>query len=797
MQQLDLGGNQLSSLPPAIAQLQNLQELDLSGNQLSSLPPAIAQLQNLQGLNLRVNQLSSLPPAIAQLQNLQQLNLRGNQLSSLPPAIAQLQNLQRLYLSYNQLSSLPPAIAQLQNLQRLDLRDNQLSSLPPAIAQLQNLQELYLHDNPLPLPPEILGPTWKEVALNKATPAQPQTIIRYYLQKEQHPLNEAKMLLLGQGSVGKTSLVNQILTGKYNPQENKTDGINIQQWKVKRVGEGKEEEGAVQVNIWDFGGQEIMHSTHQFFLTERSLYLVVLDCRQGEEENGLEYWLKLVDSFGGKSPVLIIGNKVDQHSLDLDQRGLQRKYPRIKGFVETSCAQGTGIDNLKKRITEEINQLEHVGDLLPQSWFKVKTQLEALEQDYISYDQYMTLCQEQQVEDQDSQRVLVRFLHDLGVVVNFQEDQRLQDTNVLKPEWVTNGVYKILNYRDLIIEHKGILKLSLLEKILDNNRYPRHKHAFLVKLMEKFELCFPLGDRTKQYLIPDLLPKEEVDTGNWDNALTFEYHYGVLPSSIFSRFMVRVHEQISQKTYWRTGVVLQYEDCRALVRSDREDKTITIDITGVKNRRRGFLSSLRLQFDTIHRSFKGLEVTPKVRLPKHPNILIPYQDLLSAEKAGEKTYFVGELGKKVELKPLLDGFEAEGDRSQQQVKRDSYRQSLGGFEAEGDRSQQQVKRDSYRQSYHTQEPLQNQPESPKPSIISFLEKTKTGYIFLLVSTIFIILLFNPDFVSKMNDLSQDSSHGSLGSLCFGTIIALCWHSHRRINPVGNPSKLPYLKIIQI
>ncbi len=87
-----------------------------------------------------------------------------------------------------------------------------------------------------------------------------------------------------------------------------------------------------------------------------------------------------------------------------------------------------------------------------------------------------------------------------------------------------------------------------------------------------------------------------MDRGNWDNALTFEYHYRVLPSSIFSRFMVRVHEQISQKTYWRNGVVLHYEGCKALVRSDREDKTITMVIIGNKNRRRGFLSSRRLQF---------------------------------------------------------------------------------------------------------------------------------------------------------------------------------------------------------
>jgi internalin A len=33
------------------------------------------------------------------------------------------------------------------------------------------------------------------------------------------------------------------------------------------------------LNVWDFGGQEIMHATHQFFLTRRSLYLLVLSGR--------------------------------------------------------------------------------------------------------------------------------------------------------------------------------------------------------------------------------------------------------------------------------------------------------------------------------------------------------------------------------------------------------------------------------------------------------------------------------------------------------------------------------------
>ena len=353
---------------------------------------------------------------------------------------------------------------------------------------------------------------------------------------------------------------------------------------------------------------------------------------------------------------------MDQHPLDLNKTGLQRKYPRIKGFVETSCKEGVGIEELKERIAEEINNLEHVGDSLPLAWFQVKAKLEALKQDYISYDQYVALCQEEKVEEEDSQHTLVGFLHDLGIVVNFQDDPRLEDTSVLKPEWVTNGVYKILNDRDLIIEHKGILKLSHLQRILDPKRYPRHKHAFLLELMEKFELCFPLVDLPNHYLIPDLLPKEEIYTGDWQNALIFEYHYKVLPSSIFSRFMVRMYEYIYKKTYWRRGVVLAYQNCKALVKCDGEDKNIIISVIGSKNPRRSFLSQIKSQFEAIHMSFKGLEVEPQIRLPHRPELLIDYQDLVHLEEKGHSKWYLPKYGAEINISELLDEFGADRSR---------------------------------------------------------------------------------------------------------------------------------------
>ena len=181
------------------------------------------------------------------------------------------------------------------------------------------------------------------------------------------------------------------------------------------------------------------------------------------------------------------------------------------------------------------------------------------------------------------------------------------DNNVLNPEWVTNGVYKILNDAILIRDQKGVLNCTDLNRILDQEAYPSQKHMFIIDMMRKFELCFPIETDNK-YLIPDILPKEEPDTGEWGNALAFQYHYSVLPNSIISRFIVRMNHKISKNTYWRSGVVLvSGEGNRALINADREDKKIFIWISGNQNTRRNFLSIIRSDFQAIHKTIPALE----------------------------------------------------------------------------------------------------------------------------------------------------------------------------------------------
>ena len=334
--------------------------------------------------------------------------------------------------------------------------------LPESLVKL-NLSGLYLHGNPgLGIPSEVLGPTWSEFNSKTTTLAKPSDIIDYYLRVRggRRPLNEAKLILVGRGAVGKTSLVNRLVDDKFITTT-KTEGINITDWQITLNGDEK-----IRLNIWDFGGQEIMHATHQFFLTQRSLYILVITGREGVEDADAEYWLKLIDSFGAGSPVIVVLNKITEHQFDINKRALQIKYPIIKGFIKTDCKTNCGIEELRKAIEIETDRLEHLRDAFPASWFAIKDRLASMRKNFLSFSDYRSICRKLEEKDTNAQEALAAYLHSLGIVLNYREDPRLQDTHVLNPHWVTNGIYKILNSSKLEAQ-KGEITLDNVKEILN------------------------------------------------------------------------------------------------------------------------------------------------------------------------------------------------------------------------------------------------------------------------------------------------------------------------------------------
>lgn len=578
---LDLSNMRLTILPETVGQLAQLRFLNLFGNQLTALPETIAQLTQLEQLHLGSNQLTALPEAIGQLTQLQQLYVNRNQLTSLPETIGQLKQLKELHVDHNHLRALPETVGQLTNLQVLDLSHNQVKTLPESLKELRSIRQLYLHDSSsLGLSADILGPRWADVQSGKE-PADAQAILAVYFGSRTQtakPLNEVKLLLVGHGRVGKTSLSKALRGVSHDEQEPETPGIERNPLKLTS---GK---ANITAHIWDFGGQEFLHQTHQFFFSERSIYVVVLSGRQGRPVQEAEYWLRLIRTYGTGSPVVIVLNQIKAHPFTIDEYFLQENYPEIKAIVKTDCDPRVGIEPLRKLLSKIAGAMPSVREKIDPAWSRVRFRLEDMTASFVTFAEYRRICSEEGVETADKQDTLATILDCLGIALNYRNDARLRDTSVLKPRWLVDGIYSILRWLHKH-ETNGEMRLEDFPKALKSKKaYPQNMHKFLLALMEKFELCFPLDPDSEVFLVPALLDANqprELKKFLVTQARRIQFRYDdVRPPGLLPRFIVRSHTLSTRQARWLRGVVLARGSARALVRGDHEGRVTDVFALG-------------------------------------------------------------------------------------------------------------------------------------------------------------------------------------------------------------------------
>jgi internalin A len=654
---LSVSNNHLRELPGSIAQLTRLTNLRVDRNHIERITPAMGALTALNEMNLHANELAELPIELASLKSLKSLDLSDNHLERFPQAVLGLINLGKLDLSGNVITELPIEISRLTQLERLSLQRNRLTRATPALESLARLSYLDLTGNAIPVPLESLEDQSNVKRILAAVGAV-ETGKR---------LNEAKILVVGDGKVGKSSVVARLIHDTFDPARETTLGVDINDEIQVTEGRVVDSPDAIRLNIWDFGGQEIQHSTHQFFLTTRSLYLLVVDARKGDQLSNVEYWLKLVKSFGGESPIIVVINQIDQlkgqRELNIDRNALRAKY-NVRFFAPVSSLTGEGFPDLRRAISDEVERLDHVRAIWPLPWFRVRQRLKALSADYIPVETYLQICIEEGITDADLRESLLALLHDLGVVIRFSGD-----TQVLNPRWVTHGVYGLLTASRLVMS-QGQFDLKDMAEILaelpDGDRYPPHTHRRLLDVMEHFELCFEFTDRPGRYLIPRHLHDNELDI-NWDDAdsLNFEFQYDTLPDAIVSRFIVRMSQYIEKQYYWKNGVFLKgsadFGQNRAKVKADLVDKKIMISVIGNPSTRRLLLAVIRATLVDLNGAYK-IKVGQFTPLPARPEILVSYEALLAHEQMGAASMVVPELRDYVSVKMLLDGIERADDR---------------------------------------------------------------------------------------------------------------------------------------
>ncbi|SDI09796.1 small GTP-binding protein domain-containing protein [Chryseobacterium taeanense] len=601
---LNLADNQINLIDGHYFEnLMNIEKVDISYNQITLIPEHFIEYPKCKDLSIKGNRLQVFPKAISDVYTLEKLDLSENKIASIEDdAFDCLENLIELDLSFNELKYLPTSIGKLKKLKRLNLSGNKISSLPKEFENLTSLEFLDFDSNPI-------GKVPIEISSQGAS-----GIINYYLSLGDNvQLFEAKLLIVGQGNVGKTYLMNRLIHNSI-PETNTTEGIDIKSWKVKT-----QSSPDFRVNVWDFGGQEIYHSTHQFFLTNRSLYLLVWEARTDQHLISFDYWLNVIRLLSNNSPIIIVLNKIDERIINIDERSLKAKFKNIVSFHQVSASSGQNIDLLTTKIQDEINSLPLIGDKLPKVWLEIRTILESLDSNYISAEEYLNICNQHGLSNQRA-LFLSQYFHDLGVFLHFQDDNLLRNILFLKPEWATNAVYKILDSKE-VIARNGEFDPDMLDSIL--YEFQRDKHPYIVTLMKKFELCFEVEQSI--FLIPELLKPEKLEF-DWDynDNLRFEYHYDFMPAGIMARFIVRTRKLIYDKTFWKNGVIIQRENTRALITTDQYSRKLFIWIHG--NNASFLLEIIRKELNDIHQSLNYPDVPEKIpcNCPECINSMTPH-----------------------------------------------------------------------------------------------------------------------------------------------------------------------------
>ncbi|WP_375561294.1 COR domain-containing protein [Bernardetia sp. OM2101] len=657
---LNLSFNQISDIS-VLKELKQLRELHLSENKISDIS-ALKKLEKLEILYLNENKILDLL-ALKELRQLKGLHLSDNRISDIL-SLKKITNLQVLTLWNNKISDIS-VLKELKQLRELFLTDNRIENISLEFLNcLPDLKELYLGRNDIKNIPRELY----EGHFNNCLEAVKNHLKSIEKEEERRELNEAKLIFVGVGEVGKTELSEALSEIKYEFKEGRksTTGIRVKPWQLVDC---KREEKKISfiAHIWDFAGQEINYGTHQFFLTKNSIYVFVWETRKGEDESKFAYWLRIVSLLSKNAPILVVQNKIDEIVSEVNQKQWKEQFDNIIGFYKTSCKEGTGINELRTDIQNQLIELPHTREIWNKYRVAVRDELVEMskETDYISYKDYLKVCEKHTVSKEDA-GFLSDQLHNIGSILHFSEEARLKNTVVLNSEWVTDAAYLLLDTKKVT---NGRFDFDNLDTIWSDERFDE-KHEFLINLIEKFELIFQFQD-SDLYIVPEGLPVEE-PTGVAEikptfesektKYLRFEYHYPFMPKGILSRFICRLHENILEEYFWKNGVVLELDKetfAKVILNEVENPKTIKIEVWGKQADK--LLAIIRRNIEHIHSKFEELEVFQKIpcvcvdcKDSSKPH-LHDYSTLKRFQEKGRTTRECAIGAEDVEIATLLEG----------------------------------------------------------------------------------------------------------------------------------------------
>ena len=618
---------------------------------LTNLP----ELRNLTRLKVLTisdcNHITALPG----LENLTQLTflvLSGCSLATLP-GIECLTHLTTLDFSWcTSLRILPEGIRHCTNLRILDLSGMELLDLPdwlPELAEHFTTSPDFTHGK---IKAHIcLNETTVEAIPDMSIFDQPYEVVSEFFRVRKsgriQPLNEIKVVFLGDGESGKSHAIARLMNDGGVPvdyTDQATPGIVIKRKDYAVDGR------TFRVNYWDFGGQEIMHSMHRLFLTGRTMYVVLLNARDDTHGDRTKYWLHNIQRFAPDSPVLLVLNKIDQNpNASVDERDLRGQYKNLTSIVRLSAKEFNQREFNMAFTNVLIKDILNTGFLdteWPTNWTRVKDRLENMEAHYIMGDTYEDICRDCHVDT--NQKNLLHWFNDLGISFCYcdEDDYALDDYVILRPDWITNALY-ILLFNRLEGASNGLIPHDSIYQILRNARsnpdirctlpdarYTSSDIHYLLGIMRKFRLSFPYGNSCEFVpMLCDRTPSPKVAEYMYDSqALEFQMEFDYLPDTLLHRLMVDQVNELQIDHVWRTGALFAQSETglSAMVTIEGNALKIFVKCSDAMHRSNTYLAIIKANIERIC-SHMGLEIPVGFIVYRHNGLHDTFQyEMLNA-----------------------------------------------------------------------------------------------------------------------------------------------------------------------
>ena len=677
---LYLGGNEFTVLPDALAELTQLTGLDLGDSQLGVIPDVVAnftkldtlymwnanigvipdflhRLTELKQLYLSRNQIAQIPDSLGQLLKLESLSLYDNQISVIPESLSRLSNLKKLDLSNNQIGTIPESLTGLEALQSLDLRWNAISSVPGQIARMSNLKSLKLQYNPLP--EELFA------ALKRGVP----TLFRYLrATRTVHP-RTIKLVLLGEPKSGKTTLL-EALKGNSQPCDPlrpETVGVKVETVEKPHPVDHK----PIYLSAWDFAGQHMEHATHQFFMTENAIYLILWNARLGTEsgKRDLWYWLELLRIRVREPKFLLVATHTEHTPPDLNLSEIERLYKGCKGNFAVELKDLKGFPELENRIFELAADSPALRAAWPAEWLPVRDAIRELrkKRPYMTPSAFRSLMKKNGVSGRESQDDLAGQLHELGEIVYFQEREELSKVVILDPEWVTELIALVVRSKEAR-EQSGILKKSDLDQMWKKRHLNSRSREHLIHLMDWFDLTYSTGHAAEPAIVVEALPystpadlrKIDLPVGQPQMEMIFRFpsFQRHLPPGIPAWGIARAH-RFSKCRPWRDAAAFEDRDSntksQAVILASDSTKEVRLRVSA--DYPPFFFGRMEAILRDTFRRYPGVE--PERRLPcacktDCPNSYL-FETVLKRRNEGKLYVACDRSGEDVMIDSLLSG----------------------------------------------------------------------------------------------------------------------------------------------